>query len=303
VQSPFEFVYEGVTESAITAGVSLSTLTLPAGTESLIEITAPQLGATAEGALQAGFNSGDIQVRRLWTTANGRILANVWVSPSAAGTTVSLTVSNGLRLLNQTNALQITASPARLIQASLPPGVSGLVPGTAGQLLVQSPQLAGSPTVSLNGQAATVISYDGGILTFAVPANLPAGPIAVRVGMAGEVGLPLGVQVLPPPALITSVIAGINQIISEARPARPGEILTVTVSGLPESISAFGSSPRLTLSVGGIEHRTISVNALGTAVQFQFILQNSVPTGNLPLNVTIDGVSATLPALPVRGLN
>ena len=121
--------------------------------------------------------------------------------------------------------------------------------------------------------------------------------------MAGEVGLPLGVQVLPPPALITSVIAGINQIISEARPARPGEILTVTVSGLPESISAFGSSPRLTLSVGGIEHRTISVNALGTAVQFQFILQNSVPTGNLPLNVTIDGVSATLPALPVRGLN
>jgi hypothetical protein len=303
VQPPFEFLYEGVSETAITNNITLSALTLPAGTESLLEITAPQLGATAGSGLQAGFNSSDLQVRRLWTTANGRLLANVWVSPAAAGSTASLTLSNGLRLLNQPNALQITASPSRLIQASLPPGVTGLVPGTAGQLVVFSPQLTGAPTVSLNGQAATVISFEGGLLTFAVPANLPTGPIAVRVGVAGELALPLGVQVLPPPALITSVIAGINQVISEARPARPGEILTVTVSGLPESISAFGSTPRLTLSVGGIEHRTTSVTALGSAVQFQFILQNSVPTGNLPLNVTIDGVSATLPALPVRGLN
>jgi len=303
LQAPYEFVYEGLTETSVAAGITLSTATLPAGTESLVEITAPQLGAAAEGGIQAGFSTSDIQIRRLWTATNGRLLANVWVSPAAAGSFASLTLSNGLRLLNQPNALQITASPARLIQASLPPGVSGLVPGTAGQLLVHSPQLAGSPTVSLNGQAVSVISYDNGLLTFVVPANLPAGPIAVRVGMAGEVALPLAVQVLPPPALITSVIAGINQTISEARPARPGEILTVTVSGLPESVSAFGSSPRLTVAVGGIEHRTISVTALGSAVQFQFILQNSVPTGNLPLNVTIDGISANLPALPVRGLN
>lgn len=303
VQAPFEYVYEGLIESSFVSGVTLSTPSLPAGTESLVEITSPQLGATSESVIQAGFSTSDIQVRRLWTAANGRILANVWVSPAAAGTSATLTISNGLRLLSQPNALQVTASPARLIQATLPPGVVGLVPGTAGQLLVSSPQLAGSPTVSLNGQPVTVISYDAGILTFVVPANLPTGPIAVRVGMAGEVALPLGVQVLPPPAMITSVIAGINQNISEARPARPGEILTVTVSGLPESISAFGSTPRLTLSVGGIEHRTISVTALGSAVQFQFILQNTVPTGNLPLNVTIDGVSANLPALPVRGLN
>jgi hypothetical protein len=303
MQAPAEFVYEGLVEPALASPVTLSVATLPAGTESLIEITAPQLGANADSVLQAGFNTSDLQVRRLWTTATGRILANVWINPAAAGVSASLTLSNGLRLLNQPNALQITAAPARLIQASLPPGVNGLVPGTAGQLLVQSPQLAGSPTVSLNGQAVSVISYENGILSFVVPANLPTGPIAVRVGMAGEVGLPLGVQVLPPPALITSVIAGINQNISEARPARPGEILTVTVSGLPESISAFGSTPRLTLSVAGIEHRAISVTALGSAVQFQFILQNSVPTGNHPLNVTIDGVSANLPALPVRGLN
>ncbi len=303
VHAPFDYVYEGLTEASFVGELTLSTSTLPAGTESLVEITAPQLGATAQSAIQAGFSTSDIQVRRFWTAANGRILANVWVSPAAAGSSAKLTVSNGLRLLSQPNALQVTASPARLIQAALPPGVTGLVPGSAGQLLVNSPQLAGSPTVSLNGQPAMVISYDSGILSFAVPANLPTGPIAVRVGMAGEVALPLGVQVLPPPALITSVIAGINQTISEARPARPGEILTVTVSGLPESISAFGSTPRLTLSVGGIDHRTISVTALGSAVQFQFILQNSVPTGNLPLSVTIDGVSASLPSLPVRGLN
>lgn len=303
VQPPFEYLYEGLVESAFANNVILSPGTLPAGTESLVEITAPSLGGNAESTIQAGFSSSDIQVRRLWVAGNGRILANVRVSPAAAGSSATLTLTNGLRLLTQPNALLITPPPSRLIQAALPSGVLGLVPGTPAQLQVNSPQLAGAPTVSLNGQSATIVSYENGILTFAVPANLPTGPIAVRVGMGGEVGLPLGIQVLPPPALITSVIAGINQNISEARPARPGEILTVNVSGLPESISAFGSTPRLTLSVGGIEHRTISVTPLGSAVQFQFILQNSVPTGNLPLHVTIDGVTANLPALPVRGFN
>jgi hypothetical protein len=303
VQAPVEFLYDAAGDASSSAGISLSTPTLPAGTESLIEIVAPQLGVTAESVVQAGFSTSDIQVRRLWTTPNGRLLANVWVSPNAAGSYASLTLSQGLRLLTLPNALQVTASPARLIQAALPSGVTGLVPGTSAQLLVQSPQLAGVPSISLNGEPATVLSYEGGILTFAVPANLPTGPIAVRIGMAGELGLPLGVQVLPPPAYITSVIAGLNQTINEARPARPGEILTVLISGLPEAISASGSTPRLTLAVAGLEHRTLSVTPIGNAIQFQFILLNSVPTGNLPLTLIVDGFSVNGISLPVRGLN
>jgi uncharacterized protein (TIGR03437 family) len=261
------------------------------------------LGISPDSVVQAGFSTSDLQVRRLWIAPNGRLLANVWVSPAAAGVYATLTLSQGLRLLSLPNALQITASPARLIQAALPAGAPGLLPGSSAQLLVQSSQLSGTPAVTLNGQPVNVISYEGGILTFAVPANLPAGPAALRVGIGGELGLPLGVQVLPPPAFITSVIAGTNQSVNEARPARPGEILTVLISGLPEAVSATGTSPRLTLSVGGLEHRTISVTPLSSAVQFQFILLNSVPTGNLPLAITIEGFAVTGISLPVRGLN
>ncbi len=302
VQSPFEFLYDTAADSSATP-ISLSTPTLPAGTESLIEINAPQLGITPDSVVQAGFSTSDLQVRRLWIAPNGRLLANVWVSPAAAGIYATLTLSQGLRLLSLPNALQITASPARLIQASLPAGSPGLLPGSSAQLLVQSSQLAGTPAVTLNGQPVNVISYEGGILTFAVPANLPAGPVSLRVGIGGELGLPLGVQVLPPPAFITSVVAGTNQSVNEARPARPGEILTVLISGLPDAVSAAGSTPRLTLSVGGLEHRTISVTPLGSAVQFQFILLNTVPTGNLPLAITIEGFAVTGISLPVRGLN
>lgn len=302
VQAPFEFLYDTAADSTATP-ISLSTPTLPAGTESLIEINAPPLGIAPDSVVQAGFSTSDLQVRRLWIAPNGRLLANVWVSPAAAGIYATLTLSQGLRLLSLPNALQITASPARLIQASLPAGSPGLLPGSSAQLLVQSSPLAGTPAVTLNGQPVNVISYEGGILTFAVPANLPAGPVALRLSIGGELGLPLGVQVLPPPAFITSVVAGTNQSVNEARPARPGEILTVLISGLPDAVSAAGSTPRLTLSVGGLEHRTISVTPLGSAVQFQFILLNTVPTGNLPLAITIEGFAVTGISLPVRGLN
>lgn len=302
VQAPFEFLYDSAADSNAPP-ITLSTPSLPAGTESLIEINAPQLGITPDSVVQAGFSTSDLQVRRLWIAPNGRLLANVWVSPAAAGIYATLTLSQGLRLLSLPNALQITASPARLIQASLPAGSPGLLPGSSAQLLVQSSPLSGTPAVTLNGQPVNVISYEGGILTFAVPANLPAGPVALRLGIGGELGLPLGVQVLPPPAFITSVVAGTNQSVNEARPARPGEILTVLISGLPDAVSAAGSTPRLTLSIGGLEHRTISVTPLGSAVQFQFTLLNTVPTGNLPLAVTIEGFAVTGISLPVRALN
>ena len=303
VQAPFAFIYENFFDANRSAVLTFSPAILPAGTESLVDITTTEPAGFVDGAVLAGFNTSDIQVRRSWVAAGNRIMANVWVSPAAAGSSATVTVSNGLRLLTQSGVLQIGATPARPLQANLPFGVNGLVPGTPAQLQLNSANLGGAITVTLNGQAAAVTSVENSVVTFNVPNNLPVGPIAVRVNVAGEVGLPIGMQVLPPPALITSVVAGFNQVISEVRPARPGEILTVLVSGLPENLTNAAATPKITITVNGVEHRIISINPLGGALQFQFILQGTLPSGSLPVAVSVDGISTTLFNLPVRTQN
>ncbi len=303
VQAPFAFIYENFFDAARPLGLTVSPAILPAGTESLVDITTTEPAGFVDGAVLAGFNTSDIQVRRTWVVSGNRILANVWVSPAAAGSTATVTVVNGLRLLTQSGVLQIGATSARTLQANLPFGVNGLVPGTPAQLQLNSVNLGGTITVTLNGQAVPVTGVENGVVTFTVPNNLPVGPIALRVSIAGEAGLPIGVQVLPPPALITSVLAGFNQVITEARPARPGEILTVLVSGLPENLTSTAAAPKVSMSVNGVEHRIISMNPLGGALQLQFILQSTLPSGSLPVAISIDGISTALFNLPVRTQN
>ena len=304
VQAPFAFTYENFFEATTrSGGLTISPSILPAGTESLVDITTTEPAGFIDGAALAGFNTSDIQIRRSWVASGNRIMANVWVSPAAAGSVATLTVANGLRLFTLPGVLQIGASPAKPLQVNLPAGVNGLVPGTPAQLQLNSASLAGSVTVTLNGQAAAVTSVENGIVTFNVPNNLPVGPVAVRVNVAGEAGLPIGIQVLPPPALVSSVIAGFNQVISDTRPARPGEILTVLVSGLPETLTNAAATPKITITVNGVEHRVISMSPLGGALQFQFILLNSLPSGSLPFVVSVDGISTTLLNLPVRTQN
>ena len=303
MQAPFAFIYENLFDVNRPAPVTFSPAILPAGTESLVDITTTEPAGFVDGSVLAGFNTSDIQVRRSWVASGNRIMANIWVSPAAAGSSATVTISNGLRLLTQSGVLQIGATPARSIQASLPFGVNGLVPGTPAQLQINSANLGGAISVTLNGQSAAMTGVENGVVTFNVPNNLPVGPIAVRVNIAGEASLPIGIQVLPPPALITSVIAGFNQSISDARPARPGEILTVLISGLPENLTNSAATPKVTMSVNGVDHRIISLNPLGGALQLQFILQGSLPSGSLPVVVSVDGISTALFNLPVRTQN
>jgi len=279
------------------AAPQFSTTSIPAGTESVIEVSGTGF---ADGVTSIGFGSPDITVRRVWFVSPNRALVNVAVAPGAAGQSYTVTVLNGLRLQAQSGLLQVVAPTGRT--AWLTTLATGLTAGATGSLQVNGWNLTSAAALQLtiNDRVVPVTGVDNGTIQFSVPANIGAGPAVVRLQLGGESALPLAVQISPVPALITSVTAGFGTLIGDSRPARPGELSTMTIVGLPENLAPPGSQPRVTMTIAGIEHRPVSVTPLGTSMNLQFIVLGSVPNGNATVNVTIEGLNVQPYVLPVR---
>ena len=278
------------------AVVGLSTSTLPAGTESMVEITGANF---AEGTTSIGFGTPDIDVRRVWFPTPNRALANIWVSPGVAGNSYSFTILNGLRLTTQTGALQVNS--ARLPWISAP--AAALISGTTATIQVNGLTFSGLAPLQLtvNDRPAQVVGVDGSAVTFTVPGGLAAGVAVLRVQAGADVALPLAVAVAQPQAAIVSITVGFGTPITPERPARYGERISLFAAGFPENLTAAGAQPKVTLTIGGIEHGLIAVNPTGGGfLQLQFTVQTAVPQGTHPLVVTVDGTAMAPFSFSVR---
>ena len=298
MQAATNWTYDfGEPLSTVAAAPQISTVSLPAGTESVIEFTG---SGFAEGSTTIGFGSADIIVRRVWFPSTTRGFANVYVAPGAAGNSYNVTLLNGLRLATQPGQLQVTQPAARTAWLTAPS--NGLVAGSTASVQVNGWTFTSASAVQLTigERPVSITSVDGSTIQFTVPANLPAGPVVIRVQQGAETALPLAVQVAPLPAVISSVTAGFGQPITDQRPARPGELMTLTVVGLPEGLAPSGSQPRVTMTVGGIEHRLLSVTPGGSSLQAQFIVLPSVAFGTPQILLTIEGLAVQPLTLPLR---
>lgn len=277
---------------------TLSATSLPSGTESLLEISGTNF---SDASTSIGFGTPDITVQRVWFPSPNRMMANVLVAPGTSGNTYNFTVLNGLRLTTQTGALQVTASKAGWL--TLPPSTNGgLVSGATATLQLNGLSINGLTPLQLtvNDRPAQILSVEGSTITFTVPTGLAPGVAVVRVQNGAEVALPLAVPVVQQMASISSVTAGFGVSITPERPARYGELISLLVTGLPENSVPAGSQPKITLSIGGIEHRLLTVNPNGSFLQLQFSIQTVVPQGTQPLVITVDGSPVAPYSLPVR---
>jgi uncharacterized protein (TIGR03437 family) len=283
---------------AETESTALTTGTLPAGTESMVEITGANFG---EGTTSIGFGTPDISVRRVWFPSPNRALANIWVSPGTAGGSYNFTVLNGLKLTTQTAALQVTSAKTGWISVPAT-AAGGLVAGATGSIQVNGLTITGlSPLqLTVNDRPAQVLGVNGSTVTFTVPSGLAPGVAVVKLQSGGEAALPLAVPVVQQQAQVSSVTAGFGTLITPERPARYGESVTALVTGLPENFALVGSQPKVTLTIGGIEHRLLTVNPGGSFLQLQFTVQTLVPQGLQPLVVTLEGATVATYTLPVR---
>lgn len=301
VQNPPVYDFEATDAPSFT----ISPGSLPLGAETVVEVLGTN-GNFQSAYTSLAFGASGIQVRRVWVTGPNRMLAAVQVSPNAATGLFNVSLLNGLRIHTLPAGVQITSIPPRLsmVRGQIVDSSTGRAEIPAGSVAQArlTGALAETPGVQVTvaDRAAVLISNQGGLLTFRVPAGLAPGAALVRIAAGSDVALPSMLIVdQPPPVVNFASISG--QRVDAQRPARPGELVTLNVSGLAEA-GASVATDRVKVAMGFAQYEAVSVtpaNGSGTH-NVQFVLDAGLATGNYLIAAVIDGRMSAPVAFPVR---
>jgi hypothetical protein len=297
-------------EASEAVSFTLSPTTLPAGAETLVEVTTTGLDLEERAATLATGTS-DVAVRRLWVTGPNKALALVSIPASAAPSATQWTLCAGLDSFASQGPLQVLTgvrvmhlATGSLVRSALTPGALVTVPVVNGPANVA----AAAFSVTVADRPALVNSYSAGQLSFQLPSGMPAGPVVVRATISGE-ALPPAILVIasPVPAIVAAISAGGGSAISAAAPARGGEVLNLLVSNVLEPGQTVDSvKVRLISPIGNqvIEHTVQSVlPASGQAgsAYVQVVLSTQTPAvTSLPLIISADERLSAIYPLPYR---
>lgn len=295
-------------DAAETASFSINPAILPAGGESLVEVTG--LGLNFEDQpFTLSTGSSDVAVKRLWVTSTNRVMALVSVSPAAAAATATWTVSSGLNtVLAQTPALVLTGVRQAYV-ASGDLARTAVQPGAQVTLSIQNGPLsapASAISVTVSDRPAQVVSYSGGQLTIQLPAQLSPGLGIVKVTLAGETLPPSAIQIASPPPQILGAIANGNPV-SVSAPVRPGDTVNLLVSNLVEPGQTADLRRLRVISVVAnqtIEHTVLAVLPVagqpGTGLLQIALSSQSPAVTTLPLVLSADDRLSSVYNLPYR---
>lgn len=289
--------------------VAITPASLPAGAESMVEITGSDT-AFAAGETVAGFGSSDVAVRGVWVLGPDRMLANVHVAAGAAQMAVPLSVATDFQTAVLPQALQILpanpsvpiVNPQAVNPASGQPSV--YAGGAASIMVSQLPAGAdaASISISVDDSPARVLAADNGAVTFELPAGLQLGPAVLRLSAGGVAASPVVIVIDEPPPVIQAVTDLNGAAVDAARPAAPGDVLVITVTGIAGD-GVLSDPSQLVINIGGVEHKAVAITALKSlagAYEVRLILGEVAPASDVPVTVGV-GHRVSLPvSIPVK---
>lgn len=245
-----------------------------AGTDALITITGVNTHF-AQGRTIVGFGSSDIAVRRIWVIGPGALAVNVSVDPSARVGTAALTVTTGLESITVADAVRVLAADPAQISLRVPVinAVTGLagVPagGTALIATTGLPSAITGWTLKIGGVLTTFSADKNGVLSVHVPNDLAVGPQTVQLTPPGNAALPvplidLQLDSAPPSILVAAITASDGTVtsVTPSAPARPGDSIALTVSGLAGSEAKLPAPGEVWIHVNGFAYQATAVNAV-----------------------------------------
>ncbi|MBI5085713.1 MAG: matrixin family metalloprotease [Acidobacteria bacterium] len=285
--------------------ISISPAALPAGSETMVELTGTGT-AFDQWTPSLAFGSSDITVRQVWVLSPTRAVAAVSVSPVAQLGSAYSTISYGLQVNATAAGFQVLpATRAPYLAVSQMPK-SNVYPGalvTIPLVNVQQVQSAASIQATVADRPALVTGYFNGQVTMQIPTGLPLGPAVIRLTVDGVNTLPVLLQIDPPPPviLLAQSIGGVP--LTSANAPRAGDTIQLVVSGLTDGTSQ-PDPLKIKVSSNGVDHSVQSVTAnpqqQGTyIVQFSLAL-NSPQLSPLPLVLSVDDRTSAQLMLPFR---
>jgi uncharacterized protein (TIGR03437 family) len=276
-----------------TAFLSIAPNALPAGVESMVEITGA--GAVNFDATTAvGLGSSDVVVKRIWVAGPNRILANVATAAGAAQANLNVAVTSGIQLFTAPGAFQVQPTNPRLtiLGTSLlnaVTGGSGLYAGSQAVVNYTSPIALnpGTLQLSVGGLTAQILNINANQITFLVPAALTPGPAVVRLVTGADPVFPVVAQIDPPPPVISAVASASGNAIDASHPARTGDVITLLVTNVGDAAASLTAN-RVVVTIGGVDH---TPSALLAGVQPGSVV--------MQVNVGIIPASSSAPVMTV----
>jgi uncharacterized protein (TIGR03437 family) len=311
--APVTWSYGNLPTPVITA---ISPSSLPAGAGAMIDITGSNL-SLAQGTTTIGFGTTDVAVRRVFVLSPNHVQVDVLATVNAALSNSDVSVISGFQVATSPAAFQITAAvpglPApdpTLTNAS--PGLTGAYAGATVSLQGTNLALANaipgapptvSPTVTIAGEPATILSSSPARIKFQIPADLPPGPAPLILNNGVQAAMPVDVNIDTPPAAIAAIQDSNGNYVYAANPAQTGETLIVTLTNFAAA-GATVDPGRVQVGVGGVSHSVTKIIEVVVGKvnysQITFQLNADDPVGQQePFIVYLDGRSSYPAVIPV----
>ena len=151
--------------------------------------------------------------------------------------------------------------------------------------------------ITVGDRQAAILSANSSQVTFVIPQGLPTGPAALKFTNGADT-VAIVIQIDPTPPNVQSVAGVDNLTINASRPARPGDVLNVLVSGLANG-SVAPDPKHVQVSIAGVNHSPLGILPVGAAHQVQVVLSPAVVSGQVPLTVSTDGRGSSAYYMPV----
>ena len=288
----------------------ISVRSLPAGSTSMIEITA-QNTRFAAGQVTLGFGTEDVTVQHLWVVNPTTLRANIQVSANALPGTSEISVVSGFHVLSLANGFTVLSGAPAFGAASATPVIAlpigngdptqqTIFPGSSASIYgFNLGQSASAVQVTLNDQAVPVLGLAPDHVNILVPSNFPTGVTVVKVTVAGVAANPVLMQIDAPPPTILKVTNASGVSYDATHFAFAGDVVSVTVSGLDPAV--LNNMSRLNLAVSGVVMPPQAIDSLGGGqYQIRFNLTQGFGSTTVPLTVVVDGSASAPYLIPIR---
>jgi uncharacterized protein (TIGR03437 family) len=295
--SPVTYDY-GVSATPVIVAISPSSL--PAGSESIVDINTSGFAFQA-GQVAVGFGTTDVVVRRVFVLGPNRLQVDVSVAGDAALSNPDVSVVSGFRIATSSAGFQIT--PAVPGQPNAIPVLTNDVSGLNGAYAGATVTLSGNnllggpnaiPSLSIGGQSAAILSASSSQIVLQIPAGLAAGPATVALNNGSLNAFPVVIDIDSQPAAIAAVLDLAGITIDKGHPAHQGDLILLNVNGL------MPASP-VQISVGGVLRNVLQVTQLAPGTYQAAFLLNTAETVGAAQQVIVyaDGRSSYPATMPI----